>query len=108
MRGNRTIYEDDLSVPASVTPIVGKAGTLTLWHGWMLHEGSMNFANTPRFAIFARYAHVAMRNPERWVLPGEWLPPDAWQRLTDPRYDVDADIWKYWGVAVRADVTASL
>jgi hypothetical protein len=37
-RGHRTIYEDDPDVPAACTPIAGKAGTLTLWHGWMIHE----------------------------------------------------------------------
>ena len=106
MPRNRTIYEDDPSVPSQLTSIVGKAGTLTLWHGWMVHEGSMNFATTPRFAIFARYAHVAMRSPEQWVTPGEWVPQGARQRLTEPRYDVPADLWKYWGDAVRS--TASL
>ena len=47
--------------------ILGKAGMLTLWHAWMIHEGSANVRDSPRFAVFARYAHRSMRSPERWV-----------------------------------------
>ena len=105
-RGHSVIFGDDPTVEGC-TPILGPAGTLVLWHGWMIHEGSHNFRSAPRLAIFAKYAHRAMRTPERWVLPSQWLRPDAPERHNDPRYDVPDDLWKYWALEVQLAKSSS-
>ena len=42
--------------------VVGKAGDLLVWHGWLRHASSQNAHTFPRMALLGSFRNVAMEN----------------------------------------------
>lgn len=56
----------------------GRAGDLLIWHSLTLHSGSVNKSEQTRYALVCR-----------WGI----------DRGTEPIYDFDQDMWRYWDFA---------
>jgi ectoine hydroxylase-related dioxygenase (phytanoyl-CoA dioxygenase family) len=40
--------------------VVGEAGDLLVWHGWLIHSGSQNACTFPRLALLGSFRNTAM------------------------------------------------
>ena len=40
---------------ATGVQFAGKKGDVIIWHGWLMHAGSMNVSQTPRLALFGSF-----------------------------------------------------
>jgi hypothetical protein len=107
------------------TQIVGKAGDLLIWHGWLQHAGSQRAAEAtpyyPRLALLGSFRNTAMENsgppvfyePKpgaagavgpgslRGVWEGQFREPPNHNEL---RYAIPPleDLWHFWGDDVQA------
>eukprot|EP01048_Picozoa_sp_COSAG05_P027660 COSAG05_NODE_8177_length_729_cov_0.741270_2_plen_186_part_01 len=66
----------------------GQAGDVCVWHGWLMHCGSMNVAAFPRLALFGSFRHREMHMPDSPVRPPNFEPADSPKRLQELRYRI--------------------
>ena len=102
----------------------GKKGDVIIWHGWLMHAGSMNTSQTPRLALFGSFRHVPyppwpsrctadkalcglgwrrhadMHMPDSPIRPPDFEPLDSPKR-NELRYSVPEDLWEHWGEGAR-------
>ena len=59
----RSFYQDGLGTNIgkalkneTISP--GKKGDVIIWHGGLMHSGSMNCSSTPRLALFGSFRHA--------------------------------------------------
>ena len=72
---NHRIFSD--ASPEGPSEFVGKAGDVVLWHAFLVHNGSRNATDSPRFGIFGRWSH---------------------QKQGEIKHEIPEDLWKYWAI----------
>ena len=85
---------------ASGVQFAGNKGDVIIWHGWLMHAGSMNTSQTPRLALFGSFRHKGMHMPDAPIRPPDFEPLDSPKR-NELRYSVPEDLWEHWGEGAR-------
>ena len=82
---------------------VGKKGDICIWHGGLMHSGSMNASGTtPRLALFGSFRNAKMHTPDDGIKPPDFEPLDSPKRVQELRYDIPEDLWEHWGEEVKS------